>query len=433
MAIDKFGDYLISIGKVQKTDVLQALEIQADSTVKVGTICLEEGFMTIRQVMDTLRNQADTERPFEDLAITLGYLTAQQLGHAYKIQSQRRPFFGEILVNIGAIERGELFEQLGAFWTQANEVEDDGESNEKQFDHTVVEVPFPLMYPEELEEFTEDVSHSLQKMALELTNIRPGADFIPAAQHVAFLTNKIKGAAELDGVKWLADVAGAMEQGMLMVCDAPENPSLTKLMHVYFRAADAIQAFLDSIQGNRAMADQDTRDELIDRINAYGTIEDMVTQEKVFETLGQERVSKRRTGGKLEGRHILLIDDDTVIRNSLERYLRSNKLKVDQAKNGALALEHVIRSQDEFDLIIVDLHMPIMDGFEFVTELKQFPAYNDIPIIMFTASLHMADVRKATALGIEGYVIKREWKTALLAEMKRIMEIDEADETQAPA
>ena len=389
--------------------------------------------MTIRQVMDTLRNQADTERPFEDLAITLGYLTAQQLGHAYKIQSQRRPFFGEILVNIGAIERGELFEQLGAFWTQANEVEDDGESSEKQFDHTVVEVPFPLMYPEELEEFTEDVSHSLQKMALELTNIRPGADFIPAAQHVAFLTNKIKGAAELDGVKWLADVAGAMEQGMLMVCDAPENPSLTKLMHVYFRAADAIQAFLDSIQGNRALADQDTRDELIDRINAYGTIEDMVTQEKVFETLGQERVSKRRTGGKLEGRHILLIDDDTVIRNSLERYLRSNKLKVDQAKNGALALEHVIRSQDEFDLIIVDLHMPIMDGFEFVTELKQFPAYNDIPIIMFTASLHMADVRKATALGIEGYVIKREWKTALLAEMKRIMEIDEADETQAPA
>ena len=117
-------------------------------------------------------------------------------------------------------------------------------------------------------------------------------------------------------------------------------------MHVYFRAADAIQAFLDSIQGNRALADQDTRDELIDRINAYGTIEDMVTQEKVFETLGQERVSKRRTGGKLEeASHILLIDDDTVIRNSLERYLRSNKLKVDQAKNGALALEHVIQAK----------------------------------------------------------------------------------------
>ena len=77
--------------------------------------------------------------------------------------------------------------------------------------------------------------------------------------------------------------------------------------------------------------------------------------------------------------------------------------------------------------------MPIMDGFEFVTELKQFPAYSDIPIIMFTASLHMADVRKATALGIEGYVIKREWKTALLAEMKRIMEIDDEDATQAPA
>ena len=73
----------------------------------------------------------------------------------------------------------------------------------------------------------------------------------------------------------------------------------------------------------------------------------------------------------------------------------------------------MIRSQDEFDLIIVDLHMPIMDGFEFVTELKQFS-----PTMTFRSSCsprhHMADVRKATALGIEGYVIKREWKTALL-------------------
>ena len=143
-------------------------------------------------------------------------------------------------------------------------------------------------------------------------------------------------------------------------------------MHVYFRAADAIQAFLDSIQGNRALADQDTRDELIDRINAYGTIEDMVTRRRSSRP-SVRSVSRNDVRVASSKGVILLIDDDTVIRNSLERYLRSNKLKVDQAKNGALALEHVIRSQDEFDLIIVDLHMPIMDGFEFVTELKQFP------------------------------------------------------------
>ena len=231
-----------------------------------------------------------------------------------------------------------------------------------------------------------------------------------------------------DGVKWLADVAGAMEQGMLMVCDAPENPSLTKLMHVYFRA-DAIQAFLDSIQSSRAMADQDTRDELIDRINAYGTIEDMVTQEKVFETLGQERVSKRRTGGKLEGRHILLIDDDTVIETRLSDIFA--RISSKWTKPRMVLTEHVIRSQDEFDLIIVDLHMPIMDGFEFVTELKQFPAYNDIPIIS-TASLLWPTLERPPHSASRATSLS-EWKTALLAEMKRIMEIDEADETQAPA
>ena len=83
MAIDKFGDYLISIGKVQ-TDVLQALEIQADSTVKVGTICLEEGKHDHSPGDGHPAKSGGHRAPVRSLAITLGYLTAQQLGHAYK-------------------------------------------------------------------------------------------------------------------------------------------------------------------------------------------------------------------------------------------------------------------------------------------------------------------------------------------------------------
>ena len=118
---DRFGDYLIEKGILQRDDVLKALEVQADSTVKIGTICLEERYMTVKQVMNTLRTGVDTARPFEDQAITLGYLTAQQLGHALKIQTQRRPFFGEVLVSLKLIERKSLFAELGQFWTRATQ------------------------------------------------------------------------------------------------------------------------------------------------------------------------------------------------------------------------------------------------------------------------------------------------------------------------
>ena len=89
-----------------------------------------------------------------------------------------------------------------------------------------------------------------------------------------------------------------MEQGMLMVCDAPENPSLTKLMHVYFgRRMPSKPPRQHPGQPSDGGSRHPRR--AIDRINAYGTIEDMVTQEGLRD-LGQERVSKRRTGGKLE-------------------------------------------------------------------------------------------------------------------------------------
>ena len=68
-----------------------------------------------------------------------------------------------------------------------------------------------------------------------------------------------------------------------------------------------------------------------------------------------------------------------------------------------------------------------MDGFEFVTEVRKRPEYNDLPIIMFTASLHMADVRKAISLGINGYVIKREWKKCLMPEIKRAIGCTETE------
>ncbi|MEC9466858.1 MAG: response regulator [Myxococcota bacterium] len=433
MSNDRFGDYLMHKGMVRREEVILALEVQAESTVKVGTICLEERYMTAKQVMDTLRHQADNQRPFEDLAISLGYLTAQQLGTALKIQSQRRPFFGEVLVKLGLLSRSQLFEELGHFWNHVNKKPanpDSGDSAEAS-EKAIVEIDFPLMYPEELGEFKEDLEHSLQKIAIELTNLRPGSDLTQPAGTVAFLANKMRGVAELDGVKWLVAVAGEMEQGMLLVAEAQADGDkdphvgLPVLVQTYFRAADCIQNFLDSIQGNMATADNNILDELRKCREAYGTLDDIVSQEKIAAAMG-DRGAVKVTRKSVAGARLLLIDDDTVIRNSLERYLRGLQMDIAQAKNGALGLEHLLQDPKPYDIVIVDLHMPIMDGFEFVTEVKSRPKYADLPIIMFTASLHMADVRKAIHLGLNGYVIKREWKNCLLPELERGLGVENA-------
>ena len=426
MSSDKFGEFLITRGLLERQQVADALDIQADSTVKIGTICLEEGYMTMKQVMDTLRARADSSKPFEDLAIQLEYLTAQQLAQAIKIQNQRRPFFGELLVKLALIERKQLFDELAAFWANANLPKTKTQEEDEDDDTVYVDLEFPLMYPEELAEFIEDVEESLQNIALSLSRFKPGANVAELAQEVAFFANKIRGAAELDSIDWLAEVSGEMEQGMLLIEKDPREDGTPAIIAVYFRATDAIHHFLESIQGDYAHADASVVQDLHKSLAAYGVLEDIATQDKIGELIGARAEPAKPTGPvTLEGKHILLIDDDTVIRNTLERHLRSSQCVVEQAKNGAIGLDRLVGTMMDFDFVIVDLHMPIMDGCEFVSEVRKQAKYDSLPIIMFTASLHMADVRKAINLGINGYVIKREWKNCLMPEIKRAIGVTE--------
>ena len=427
---DRFGDYLIEKGILQRDDVMKALEVQADSTVKIGTICLEERYMTVKQVMNTLRTGVDTARPFEDQAITLGYLTAQQLGHALKIQTQRRPFFGEVLVSLKLIERKSLFAELGQFWTRATQKaankNEPGATNitakmPSIDDHEMDVIEIPLMYPEELNEFREETQHALQKVALGLTNFKPGADIPEVSGHIAFITNKMRGGAELDGMHWLAELTGEMERGMLLIGDGDSGEGLMPVIQLYFRATDCIQSFLDSIAGNEAVVDVDMAKSIREAVQIFGSIGDLATQSKIGAEMSAKGKAEPKQYNSLQGLNVLLIDDDTVIRNTLERHLRSKGMEVEQAKNGAVGLERLLQTITGFDFVIVDLHMPIMDGFDFVAEVRSRPEYQTLPICMFTASLHMADVRKAMDLGISGYVIKREWKHSLMPEIGRIL------------
>ena len=80
---------------------------------------------------------------------------------------------------------------------------------------------------------------------------------------------------------------------------------------------------------------------------------------------------------------ILVVDDDEIMRRMIRYLLEKEGWIVDEAENGQVALEQISLSQPE--LILLDLMMPTMDGFQFIDELHRNPAWRSIPIIVVTA------------------------------------------------
>ena len=85
------------------------------------------------------------------------------------------------------------------------------------------------------------------------------------------------------------------------------------------------------------------------------------------------------------GKKILVIDDDLAIRVLLQAVLRRMKFDVELAEDGAVGLEKV-RSNGTFDLILLDLMMPRLNGYEFIEKITEEIPHGRPHIIVFTAA-----------------------------------------------
>ena len=117
----------------------------------------------------------------------------------------------------------------------------------------------------------------------------------------------------------------------------------------------------------------------------------------------------------------LVVDDKSENREVLRRALENESWEVREAENGKVALEAV--SAEAPSLILLDLMMPVMDGFEFVLEMRKRDAARAIPIVVVTAKDVTEDERRRLSGDVVGLIQKRGMnRESLLAQVREQVE-----------
>ncbi len=121
---------------------------------------------------------------------------------------------------------------------------------------------------------------------------------------------------------------------------------------------------------------------------------------------------------------ILVIEDNDFVRRLIKITLEQlGCFNIAEVDNGAFALAIMEEADPPFDLILCDLFMPEMDGFEFIGRLRRSerPQWNEIPVIVLTGHTEKTTLLETIDLGIHGFAGKPVTSKALEKQIKRAM------------
>lgn len=132
--------------------------------------------------------------------------------------------------------------------------------------------------------------------------------------------------------------------------------------------------------------------------------------------LGSARVRGQRTGeAPAQAPRVLVVDDSITTRSLEKNILESQGYQVTLAVDGQLGWEALQR--EDFDLVVTDVEMPVMNGFELAQRIKTSEKYRDIPVVIVTSLASDADRRRGIAVGADAYIVKGQFETKALLDV----------------
>ena len=189
-----------------------------------------------------------------------------------------------------------------------------------------------------------------------------------------------------------------------------------------FETAQRIRALTPVVPARIVMVTAFGRDELMTRAEASGIADVLVkpvtasslldstmrvladgSMEPARESMVDVALSPDQVGG-LRGAHVLLVEDNDLNQEVAVGMLEDAGLRVDVAEHGAIALEMVQAAA--YDLILMDMQMPVMDGVTATLAIRQLPHFSPPPIVAMTANAMQADRERCLAAGMVDFVSK---------------------------
>jgi len=146
-----------------------------------------------------------------------------------------------------------------------------------------------------------------------------------------------------------------------------------------------------------------------------------------------EHVSTRPASQRLAGVRVLVTDDSDINREVALRILGAEGAAVSLASNGREAVDWLQQNPDAVDIVLMDVQMPVLDGYEATRLLRQLPRFADLPIVALTAGAFKSQQDEARDAGMDAFVAKPFNVDELMEVVRRMARARPASAPATPA
>ncbi len=142
-------------------------------------------------------------------------------------------------------------------------------------------------------------------------------------------------------------------------------------------------------------------------VNAFGRRQ-MGSVEKI-----RDQAKKNESLKIIQGAHILVVEDNEINQQVVREMLEDKEFIVTIAKDGRESVDILKGNPNGFDLVLMDIQMPVMDGYQATLELRKDPRFKNLPILAMTAHAMLGEKEKSIANGMNDHITKPLYPTVL--------------------